>query len=128
MGLRIGSTVVNVGNLERAISFWSATLGYQVRSRSEDFAVMTNPAREWSNLSLQLSGEPKTGLNRLHLDLYTEDQSAEVRRLESLGATVLPWQYEPDDDFVVMADPDGNQFCVVQAGSAVRERADTAAE
>ena len=49
------------------------------------------------------------------LDLYTNEQAAEVARLKGLGAErVVPWPYEPDSDSVVMADPDGNEFCVVQ--------------
>jgi catechol 2,3-dioxygenase-like lactoylglutathione lyase family enzyme len=113
----IGSTVLNVGDLERGIAFWTAALGYVLRdpTHGPDFAVLRDPSREWSNLSLQLSGDPKRGVNRLHLDLYTDDQPREVERLLSIGATrVEPWPYEPDDDFVVLADPAGNEFCVVQ--------------
>ncbi len=58
---------------------------------------------------------PKQGRNRLHLDLYAQDQEAEVVRLEALGATRLPRNYDPEDDFVVLADPDGNEFCVIQS-------------
>src|SRR5437016_9497849 len=93
-----------------------------VRGRSDvivdpqtDFVVLTDPRRRWANLSLQVSDEPKRGRNRLHLDLYTQDQEAEVARLEALGATRLPWRYDPGDDFVVLADPDGNEFCVIQS-------------
>ena len=51
----------------------------------------------------------------MHLDLYTTDQRAEVARLLSLGATRYERAYGPDDDFVVLVDPDGNRFCVVAA-------------
>jgi len=50
----------------------------------------------------------------LHLDLYTSDQKGEVERLIKLGATRCPWKYQPDDDFIKLLDPDGNDFCVVQ--------------
>ena len=51
---------------------------------------------------------------RLHLDLYTEDQAAEVERLIALGATEIHWDKRPADaDFVILADPEGNRFCVV---------------
>lgn len=116
MALYIGSTVVNVADMERAMAFWTAALGYVERHTDLDFAVLTDPNRRWSNLSLQLSIEPKRGRNRLHLDLYADDQQAEVERLESLGARRLPWDYSPDADYVVMADPDGNEFCVIDAG------------
>jgi Glyoxalase-like domain len=52
--------------------------------------------------------------NRLHLDLYTSDQESEVERLIKLGAKRYPWKYQPDDDFIKLEDPDGNDFCVVQ--------------
>jgi catechol 2,3-dioxygenase-like lactoylglutathione lyase family enzyme len=114
MTLYVGSTVINVADLDRAIAFWTAALGYVVRSSDSTFAVLTDPRRRWSNVSLQLSKTPKQGRNRLHLDLYTTDQPGEVARLESLGAQQPPWEYPPDADFVVMTDPDGNEFCVIQ--------------
>ena len=115
MGLYVGSTVINTADLERAIAFWSAALGYVVRDADATFAVLTDPERRWSNVSLQRSDEPKRGRNRVHLDLYTTDRDGEVARLEGLGATRVPWEYEPGDDHVVTADPDGNEFCVVQS-------------
>ncbi len=89
-----------------------------VRHRSPDFAVLTDPERRWSNVSLQHSNEPKRGNNRVHLDLYTSDRDGEVARLEGLGATRIPWEYEEDHDHIVMADFDGNEFCVVQTAFA----------
>lgn len=115
MGLYVGSTVINTPDIERGIAFWTAALSYVVRHASDDFAVLTDPGRRWSNVSLQLSREPKHGANRVHLDLYTTDQPAEVARLEGLGARRIPWEYEPDHDHVVMIDPGGNEFCVIQS-------------
>ncbi|MGM9321391.1 VOC family protein [Deinococcus aquaticus] len=48
-----------------------------------------------------------------HLDLYAQGQVAEVKRLLALGATRTEWRYPPDADFVVLADPDRNRFCVI---------------
>jgi catechol 2,3-dioxygenase-like lactoylglutathione lyase family enzyme len=115
MTLYVGSTVLNVVDLHRATAFWTAALGYVVRNASPTFVVLTDPRRRWSNVSLQQSDAPKSGRNRLHLDLYARDQLAEVARLESLGATRLPWEYSPDADYVVLADPDGNEFCVINS-------------
>ncbi len=54
---------------------------------------------------------------RIHLDLYAEDQAAEVARLIALGATEVQWgKRPPDADYVILADPEGNRFCVVDAG------------
>ncbi len=118
MGLYVGSTVINTTDVEKGIAFWTTALGYVVRNADATFAVLTDPERQWSNVSLQLTEEPKLGRNRLHLDLYTTDQKGEVARLEGLGATRVPWEYEEGDDYVVMADPDGNEFCVVQSAFA----------
>jgi len=120
MSLRVGSTVLNVLNMERAIEFWTKALGYVSRDPGAeygDFAVLCHPDQSWSNVSLQLARRPKREPNRVHLDLYADDQAAEVERLEQIGATrIVPWPYKEDADYVVMADPDGNEFCVVQLG------------
>jgi catechol 2,3-dioxygenase-like lactoylglutathione lyase family enzyme len=116
MGLRIGSTVVNVTDLPRAIEFWTAALGYLVRDpqHDDDFAVLAPPDGRWSNLSVQLTSAAKPpGRSRLHLDLYAENQAAEVQRLLALGAGRPDWDYPEDADFVVLTDPDGNEFCVI---------------
>jgi catechol 2,3-dioxygenase-like lactoylglutathione lyase family enzyme len=115
MGLYVGSTVINTVDMETAIAFWTAALGYVVRGSDPTFAVLTDPRRRWSNLSLQHTDEPKRSLNRLHLDLYSSDREGEVARLEGLGATRVPWQYREGHDHIVMADPDGNEFCVIQS-------------
>ena len=122
MGLYVGSTVINTADIERAIAFWTAALGYVVRDLDATFAVLTDPGRRWSNVSLQRSDEPKRGRNRVHLDLYTPDREGEVARLEGLGATRIPWEYEEGHDHIVMADHDGNEFCVVQSAFTQHER------
>jgi catechol 2,3-dioxygenase-like lactoylglutathione lyase family enzyme len=115
---RIGSsTVLNVADLDRATAFWTVALGYVFRDGDPTFVVLTDPRRRWSNVSLQRSDAPKVGRNRLHLDLYADDQLTEVARLESLGATRLPWEYGPNADYIVLADPDGNEFCVIASSS-----------
>jgi hypothetical protein len=55
-----------------------------------------------------------TRLPRLHLDLYADDREGEVERLLGIGAAQHPQKYDPEDDFTVLEDPDGNLFCVVQ--------------
>jgi hypothetical protein len=51
---------------------------------------------------------------RIHLDLYTDDQEGEVKRLIGLGATEIQWDKRPPDaDYIILADPEGNRFCVI---------------
>lgn len=65
-------------------------------------------------LAIKLVTSPRA--RQHHLDLYATDQPAEVERLLALGATRFEWRHEPDADDVVLADPDGNTFCVVEKG------------
>jgi len=61
-----------------------------------------------------LSRTPTQDHPRIHLDLYADDQAAEVERLRTLGARDVDWDgYEDDSDFVVLEDPEGNRFCVI---------------
>lgn len=114
--LRLATVVVDVQDMERAISFWSAALGYRPREKHPDpeFAMLVDPEGWGLPLSLQAAGEPPREPVRLHLDLHTSDQAGQVDRLVQLGATTVPeWPYPDDADFVVLRDPDGNEFCVI---------------
>lgn len=112
--MHVGSVVIDCNDLARMLAFWQAALGYVPREApDEDFAVLRDPAGRRVNVSLQVVPEPRVGKNRLHLDLYTDDSDAEVRRLLALGATRHPRIPEPGDDFVLLQDPEGNVFCVV---------------
>jgi predicted enzyme related to lactoylglutathione lyase len=116
--LRVGSIVVNVGDVARAMAFWGAALDYESRDAPEpDWVVLRPRAGGGPNLSLNLSASRPEAFPHLHLDLYTEDQAGEVERLVELGARrVEDWPYpEEEHDFVVLEDPDGNRFCVIDA-------------
>jgi predicted enzyme related to lactoylglutathione lyase len=114
MALQFYSTVLNVQDLKRARDFWSAALGFKVRNENSDWITLEDPNKEWARLALQLTDKPKTALNRLHFDLVADDAPAEVERLKSIGAIIIPWPfYEPDSDFLVMTDLEGNEFCVI---------------
>jgi hypothetical protein len=109
--IRIGSTVINCADLEAMTRFWSQALHLTPSSTEpdDDFRVLRG-ARV--NLSLQLADTPVTARDQMHLDLYTDDQAGEVERLIGLGATYVRHSQDPDDDFVVLTDPEGNEFCV----------------
>ena len=114
--LRLGTVVINVQDMKRAVDFWSAALGYVRRDRDWDpqFIVLVDPARRGLPVSVQLTGSPLEQPVRVHLDLYTREQARHVERLAGLGATrVDDWPYPEDADFIVMRDPDGNEFCVI---------------
>jgi catechol 2,3-dioxygenase-like lactoylglutathione lyase family enzyme len=115
--VRVGSVVIDCNDFERMFAFWREALGYVPRDEPEpDWVVLRDPSGAGVNVSLQLVPEPRIGKNRLHLDLYTSEWNAEVDRLLGLGATRHPRTPEPDEDFIVLADPEGNLFCVIQKG------------
>ena len=114
--MKIGSIVIRCYEFEKMAAFWQAALGYVPREPASDgWVVLRDPAGQGPNLSLDRIAEKRTGKrSHLHLDLYTTDQKVEVERLLAAGAKRYPWRYPPGADYVVLEDPDGNLFCVVQ--------------
>jgi hypothetical protein len=113
--LKIGSIVWGVRDVSQAIKFWSAALDYQpLRPPSDDWAILVPRQGPGPQMAItQVSSDAATH-QRHHLDLYATDQAAEVERLLALGARRVDWRYPAGADYVVLADPDGNTFCVVQ--------------
>ena len=116
--LRVGSIVIRVDDLERQKAFWTAALEYVAREGDDDdFALLRPSGGTGPNVSLDRVRSTLQIPPRIHLDLYAEDQAAEVTRLISLGATEVHWdKLPPDADYVILADPEGNRFCVIDAG------------
>jgi len=113
--VRIGSIVLRVDDLKRQTDFWTAALDYEPRKGdSEDFVLLHPRDGVGPNVSLDRVNSTVQVPPRIHLDLYTEDQAGEVKRLIRLGATEVHWDKRPADaDYVILADPEGNRFCVV---------------
>jgi catechol 2,3-dioxygenase-like lactoylglutathione lyase family enzyme len=113
--MKIGSVVVDCNDFETMSAFWQEALRYTPRDEPEpDWVVLRDPNGGGVNVSLQKVPEPRVGKNRLHFDLYTDEPEAEVERLLSLGAKRYPRTPEPEEDFVVLEDPEGNLFCIVR--------------
>jgi hypothetical protein len=112
--MNIGSVVIDCNDFGRMLAFWQAALRYAPRDTVEDdWVVLRDPEGRHVNVSLQVVPEKRIGKNRLHFDLYTDEQEQEVRRLLELGATRHARTPEPGEDFIVLEDPEGNLFCVV---------------
>jgi predicted enzyme related to lactoylglutathione lyase len=109
---------LDCADLETAATFWQAALGYTREQVIEGRYVTLSG--DGPVLSLQQVPEPKAGKNRLHLDVLVADVDEEVARLQALGATVLPpgAREEFGQRWFVLADPEGNEFCVAQDPSA----------
>lgn len=119
--LRVGSIVIRVTDLRRQTAFWTAALDLVARDEeSDDFRLLRPRDGVGPNISLDMHHSEGPLPPRLHLDLYAEDQAAEVQRLLALGATEIHWDRRPPDaDYVILADPEGNRFCVIDAGPGV---------
>ncbi|MBA2314324.1 MAG: VOC family protein [Chloroflexi bacterium] len=116
--LRVGSVVLRVDDLQRQTAFWAAALDYLPREESDDdFQLLRPRDGVGPNVSLDLHRSELHVPPRIHLDLYADDQTGEVKRLIALGATEVHWDKRPPDaDYVILADPEGNRFCVIDAG------------
>lgn len=116
--MRIGSIVIHCYEFDHMVEFWQHALHYVPREPASDgWIVLRDPEGKGPNLSFQARDRRAERRSWLHLDLYTDDQAGEVERLIELGARRYPWRYPPNADYVVLEDPDGNLFCVVQVSS-----------
>jgi Glyoxalase-like domain len=129
--LKIQAFSLDASDPGRTAAFWEAALGWRRTYDDGDEVVLEPPEGSPQDgvapdlLFLRVP-EGKTVKNRWHPDLRPADQAAEVVRLESLGATRVDVGQGADVSWVVMADPDGNEFCVLRAFTD-EERAQLAA-
>jgi predicted enzyme related to lactoylglutathione lyase len=120
MGVRVQCVCVDSADPVKLAAFWKEVLGWRLTIDEDGDAVLEPPAGSQEEgivpdlVFLRDPGE-KAGKNRLHLDLRPDDQAAEVARLEALGARRIDIGQAPDSTWVVMADPEGNEFCVLRA-------------
>jgi hypothetical protein len=118
--LRIQCLTVDAQDPSAIATFWESALGWRRTEDDGNEVVLEPPIGDPVGgavpdlLFLRVSDE-RLSKNRLHLDLRPEDQAVEVARLEALGARRIDIGQGPDVTWVVMADPEGNEFCVLRA-------------
>jgi predicted enzyme related to lactoylglutathione lyase len=123
MAIRIQCIDIDAGDPDALASFWAEVLGWRRTAAAPDEVVLEPPAGSPEDgvapdlLFLRVP-DVKAGKNRLHLDLRPTDQVAEVARIEALGGRRTSVGQPADASFVVMADPEGNEFCVLRAYTA----------
>jgi predicted enzyme related to lactoylglutathione lyase len=112
--------VLDCADPDRLAEFWSAALGYTILGGVENYVLLVDEAGRQPKLVLQRVPEPKAGKNRMHFDIETPAVDAEVARLETLGARRIVDDAieEHGNRWVVMSDPEGNEFCVCNAGDS----------
>jgi predicted enzyme related to lactoylglutathione lyase len=114
--IRVGSIVIRVNDLQKQAEFWSNALHYKRHINRHDFIVQSPTDGTGPNISLDTMRSDVQVPPRIHLDLYADDQTDEVQRLIGLGATEVHWEKRPADaDYVILADPEGNRFCGIDA-------------
>ncbi|MDA0632094.1 VOC family protein [Nonomuraea sp. MCN248] len=119
MACRISELVLDCRDPERLAAFWCEILGFQVLGR-EDGAVEIGPEEGFGGLQPTLvfspSDEPKREKLRLHIDVNPtdRDQAAELERLLAAGAVPADVGQKGDEQWHVLADPEGNEFCLLR--------------
>ncbi|MEV6637550.1 VOC family protein [Actinoplanes sp. NPDC051470] len=116
MTSRIAVVAIDAVDVGRVVEFWVAALGWRVVEEDDDGVVSIGPgAGGGPSIDVCPVPERKAGKNRLHLDLRADGstQREEVDRLVALGATPADVGQPADASWVVLADPEGNEFCVL---------------
>jgi catechol 2,3-dioxygenase-like lactoylglutathione lyase family enzyme len=113
--MRIGSIVIHCHEFDRMVESWQEALHYFPGAPAKDGrVVLCDPEGKGPNLSFQARETRAPHRSWIHLDLYSPVRDQEVVRLVALGALRYTWKYRSGANFVVLEDPDGNLFCVVQ--------------
>src|SRR5699024_6036584 len=99
----------------RLARWWADALSWDVIAEEDGESVIATPDRKYPGLAFLQVPDEKRVKNRLHLDWIPDDQDVEVERLLALGAHRVDIGQSPDVAWVVLADPDGNEFCILTA-------------
>ncbi|MCK8678788.1 MULTISPECIES: VOC family protein [Streptomyces] len=121
MACRISELVIDATDPGRLAAFWSEVLGYAELGRDEDGSIEIGPpgagfGGPQPTLILSPTGDPRPAKLRLHIDVSPtdQDQDAELRRLLALGAEPVDIGQTGDESWHVLADPEGNEFCLLR--------------
>ena len=116
MPLRLHHIVIDAHDLPGLARFWTQALGWRILSEREREIVIGPDVNAPVGICLMPVTDTKTVKNRVHLDLTTEadDRDAEISRLEALGAARVAIGQTGSESWTVLADPEGNEFCVVR--------------
>lgn len=110
----IQTVTVECTDASEAARFWRDFLGYEVKANHTRSIHLYDPHGLGPDLLLAWSDDVKEGKNRIHLDLRPDDQDSAVARALTLGATLADVGQTGDESWVVLHDPAGNEFCVLQ--------------
>jgi predicted enzyme related to lactoylglutathione lyase len=109
----VASVTIDATDPEALARFWADLLGLVVRPREGRFVALQRPPAGAPELVFQPVPEPKQGKVRIHLDVNVPDLSAAARRVRELGGSDVSEIQEDGDTWLVMRDPEGNEFCLI---------------
>jgi predicted enzyme related to lactoylglutathione lyase len=113
--VRFREVVVDCADPPRLAAWWAGFTGYRLGAKHDDWSTISNEDRSMI-IGFQKVPEGKVVKNRVHLDFFASDEEAAAREIEAMGAKRLWVSENPEDPFVVLADPEGNEFCIVRQG------------
>jgi catechol 2,3-dioxygenase-like lactoylglutathione lyase family enzyme len=114
VSVRLYQVVIDAADPRALARFWAEALGFEVLYEDGDEVIVGRDPHQYPGLCFLKVPEGKAGKNRLHLDLDPDDRDAEVERLVALGATFADVGQGADVTWRVLADPEGNEFCVLR--------------
>jgi predicted enzyme related to lactoylglutathione lyase len=112
--LRFHQVVIDCADPRALADFWMKFTGYESRSSYEDWVTIEAPDGS-VRIGFQQVPESKVVKNRVHIDFAATDEEATAKEIEGMGATRRWVSEDPEDPFIVLADPEGNEFCIVRA-------------
>jgi hypothetical protein len=111
--VRYYQVVIDCADPPSLAGFWLGFTGWAVGNAGDDWYSIKAPGG-MPRIGFQKVPEPKTAKNRVHIDFVAKDEEASAREIEAMGATRRWVSEDPEDPFVVLADPEGNEFCIVR--------------
>ena len=108
---KLNGIVIDVRDLDKAEDFWAIVLGTSVVYKDSSYVVFGGQSTGSPSVGLQKADETKTSKNRMHLDFRVGNVEAVAKKIVSIGGSRI--RKFDDGGFIVMADPDGNEFCIV---------------
>lgn len=112
----VGTIMIDCNDIDSMVRFWSEALGLEEKVRYPNYVWLSRLSEKGPALAFQKVPEPRQGKNRIHLDLATEDPEAFAERIIELGGAKVDDHEVSGFRWSVMADPEGNVFCVTKAG------------
>jgi hypothetical protein len=113
--VRFREVVIDCADPPALAEWWTGFTGYTIRTKHDDWTTIVSDDGAMT-IGFQQVPEGKVVKNRVHLDFWATDEEATATEIEALGATRLWVSEDPEDPFVVLADPEGNEFCIIRGG------------